>query len=48
LIREVARLFGWGRLGSEIATALDADVAEMLTLGMLTRTSTGLVAGVRA
>ncbi|MEY9946496.1 very-short-patch-repair endonuclease [Kitasatospora sp. GAS1066B] len=45
LIREVARLFGWNRLGSDISTALTSDIAALLTTDRLRRSATGLLAG---
>ncbi|GHB11205.1 DUF3320 domain-containing protein [Streptomyces termitum] len=43
LLREVARFFGWARLGSEIRDALTADVDGLVRSGTLQETTGGLV-----
>ncbi|MGW7258700.1 DUF3320 domain-containing protein [Streptomyces sp. NPDC054834] len=42
LLRETARFFGWGRLGADIRTTLEADVDELLDSARLAPTVNGL------
>ncbi|WP_445395528.1 hypothetical protein ACSMX9_19345 [Streptomyces sp. LE64] len=42
LLREVARFFGWARLGSAIRDALTGDVDELLAEGAVRGTGGGL------
>ncbi|WP_405187044.1 DUF4011 domain-containing protein [Streptomyces anulatus] len=45
LLREVARFFGWTRLGSEIRTTLTGDIDELVARCAVVETSRGLTRG---
>lgn len=45
LLREVARFFGWARLGSEIRDALTGDIDALVRDGALRETGAGLMPG---
>ncbi|MFG2627366.1 DUF3320 domain-containing protein [Streptomyces sp. NPDC048473] len=45
LLREVARFFGWARLGSDIRDALTDDIDDLVAQGALDETDGGLLPG---
>jgi hypothetical protein len=46
LVREAARFFGWGRVGSDIRAALVHDVRDLITSGAIAESAAGLIASV--
>jgi hypothetical protein len=45
LVRKTCDFFGWKRLGPDIRSALDADIAALLARADLTETAGGIKTG---
>ncbi|WP_083884978.1 DUF3320 domain-containing protein [Nocardia thailandica] len=45
LVKEVARLFGWNRVGTEIRVALEGDLDDLIRAGIVREASKGLSYG---